>query len=307
MTAIRLDRPVPVLGGFTLTYLRIELVRKLRNPRALFFTVAFPVLMFFIVGYQWLDEPLTSVPLADGGVSVAAHIMVSMAMYGAMMSATQTGAAVAVERAQGWTRQLRLTPLSPVVNVIIKLAAGMVFGLLAVAAAVASGALVALQQVINGELNLALGDAVLAALVSFVTGLVAVVATYVAASFSGVELSVDQWIVTGLAAWLLAGAVFTTLGLMVGYMVPGENVAQVTSLAVVLMSFLGGLFYPLSSMPDFLQTIGKLTPVYGIAQLARAPLTGDAFDLGALINAVVWMAVFVVGTVVYFRRDTRRS
>lgn len=265
MTAIRLDRPAPVLGGFTLTYLRIELVRKLRNPRALFFTVAFPVLMFFIVGYQWLDEPLTSVPLADGGVSVAAHIMVSMAMYGAMMSATQTGAAVAVERAQGWTRQLRLTPLSPVVNVIIKLAAGMVFGL------------------------------------------VAVVATYVAASFSGVELSVDQWIVTGLAAWLLAGAVFTTLGLMVGYMVPGENVAQVTSLAVVLMSFLGGLFYPLSSMPDFLQTIGKLTPVYGIAQLARAPLTGDAFDLGALINAVVWMAVFVVGTVIYFRRDTRRS
>ena len=110
MTAISLDRPAPVLGGFTLTYLRIELVRKLRNPRALFFTVAFPVLMFFIIGYQMLDEPLTQVRVADGGVSVAAYIMVSMAMYGAMMSATQTGAAVAVERAQGWTRQLRLTP-----------------------------------------------------------------------------------------------------------------------------------------------------------------------------------------------------
>jgi len=256
MTTISLDRPAPVLGGFTLTYLRIELVRKLRNPRALFFTVAFPVLMFFIIGYQMLDTPLTQVPIADGGVSVAAYIMVSMAMYGAMMSATQTGAAVAVERAQGWTRQLRLTPLSPLVNVIVKLLAGMVFGLLAV------------------------------------------VATYVVASLVGVELS---------AAWLLASAVFTTLGLMVGYMVPGENVAQITSLAVVLLSFLGGLFYPLSSMPDFLQTIGKLTPVYGIAELARSPLTGDAFDLGALINALVWLAVFIAGTVYFFRRDTRRS
>ncbi|SIR95035.1 ABC transporter permease [Microbacterium sp. RURRCA19A] len=265
MTTISLDRPVPVLGGFTLTYLRIELVRKLRNPRALFFTVAFPVLMFFIIGYQMLDTPLTQVPIADGGVSVAAYIMVSMAMYGAMMSATQTGAAVAVERAQGWTRQLRLTPLNPLVNVIIKLLAGMVFGLLAV------------------------------------------VATYVVASLVGVELSAVQWIVTGVAAWLLASAVFTTLGLMVGYMVPGENVAQITSLAVVLLSFLGGLFYPLSSMPDFLQTIGKLTPVYGIAELARAPLTGDAFDLGALINALVWLAVFIAGTVYFFRRDTRRS
>ncbi len=121
------------------------------------------------------------------------------------------------------------------------------------------------------------------------------------------QLAPVQWIVTGLAAWVLAGAVFTTLGLMVGYMVPGENAAQITSLAVVLLSFLGGLFFPLSSMPDFLQVIGKLTPVYGIGELARSPLTGDGFDLGALVNAVVWLAVFIAGTVYFFRRDTRRG
>ena len=60
--------------------------------------------------------------------------MVSMAMYGAMMSATQTGAAVGVERAQGWSRQLRLTPLNPLVNVVIKMIAGMLLGLLAIVA-----------------------------------------------------------------------------------------------------------------------------------------------------------------------------
>lgn len=265
MTAITLDRPVPAFGGFTLTYLRIELLRKLRNPRSLLFTVAFPVLMFFIVGFQTLDVPLTDTPLASGGVSVAAYIMVSMAMYGTMMSATQTGASVAVERAQGWSRQLRLTPLNPVANVVVKMMAGMMFGL------------------------------------------IAVIATYAVAAFAGVTLAPVQWIVTGLAAWLLASAVFTTLGLMVGYMVPGENAAQITSLAVVLLAFLGGLFFPLSSMPDFLQVIGKLTPVYGIGELARSPLTGDAFDLGALVNAVVWLAVFVAGTVYFFRRDTRRA
>ena len=47
---------------------------------------------------------------------------------------------------------------------------------LALTAAVASGALVALQQRVNGELKTALGDALLTALVSFGTGLVAVVA-----------------------------------------------------------------------------------------------------------------------------------
>ncbi|MBN9180614.1 MAG: ABC transporter permease [Microbacterium sp.] len=261
---VQLDRRVPPLGGFNLTYLGIELKRKLRNRRTLVFTIAFPVVMFVIIGARLNDEPLTRTPLAAGGPSVASYIMVSMAMYGAMMSATQTGASVAIERAQGWSRQLRLTPLNPLVNVVIKMIAGMLLGLLAV------------------------------------------VATYIVGAISGVQLSAVQWIATGLAGWILASAVFTTLGLMVGYMVPGENAAQITSLVIVLLSFLGGLFYPLSSMPDFMQTIAQFTPVYGISQIARAPLTGDAFDIWSLVNAVVWLAIFVAGTAYFFRRDTKR-
>ncbi|GAA5084770.1 ABC transporter permease [Microbacterium yannicii] len=261
---VQLDRRVPPFGGFNLTYLGIELKRKLRNRRTLIFTVAFPVVMFVIIGLPMRDQQLTATPLSQGGPSIAAYIMVSMAMYGAMMSATQTGAAVAVERAQGWSRQLRLTPLNPLVNVLIKMIAGMLLGLLAI------------------------------------------VATYLAGAISGIDLTPVQWIATGLAAWLLAGAVFTTLGLMVGYMVPGENAAQITSLAIVLLSFLGGLFYPISTMPDFMQVIARFTPVYGISEIAREPLTGDPFAPLALINAIVWLGIFVAGTVFFFRRDTKR-
>lgn len=261
---VTLDRRVPQLGGFNLTYLGIELKRRLRNRRTLFFTIAFPVVMYVIIGMRLRDEQLTATPVADGGVSVAAYIMVSMAMYGAMMSATQTGAAVALERTQGWSRQLRLTPLNPLVNIIIKMIAGMVLGLLAV------------------------------------------VATYAAGAISGIQLSVGQWIGTGLVGWVLASAVFTTLGLFVGYLMPSENAAQVTSLIVVFLSFLGGLFYPLSSMPDFMQTIATFTPVYGIGELARSPLTGESFDAMWLMNALVWLVVFVAGTTWAFRRDTKR-
>ncbi len=261
---VTLDRRVPPLGGFNLTYLGIELKRRLRNRRTLFFTVAFPVVMFVLIGLPLRDEALTDVPLAQGGVSVAAYILVSMAMYGAMMSATQTGAAVAVERSQGWSRQLRLTPLNPFVNIVIKMIAGMVLGLLAV------------------------------------------VATYVAGAVAGIQLTAVQWIVTGLVGWLLASAVFTTLGLFVGYLMPSENAAQVTSLIVVFLSFLGGLFYPLNSMPDFMQTIARFTPVYGIGELARSPLTGEGFDALWLVNALVWLAVFIAGTTWAFRRDTQR-
>jgi len=261
---VTLDRRVPPFGGFNLTYLAIELKRKLRNRRTLVFTIAFPIVMFVIIGLPLRDTQLTETPISAGGPSVAAYIMVSMAMYGAMMSATQTGAAVGVERAQGWSRQLRLTPLNPLVNVVIKMIAGMVLGLFAVAA------------------------------------------TFIAGAISGIQLEAWQWIATGLTGWVLAAAVFTALGLMVGYLVPGENAAQITSLAIVLLAFLGGLFYPVSGMPDFMQTIASFTPVYGISQIARAPLTGETVDLLWVVNAVVWLAIFVGGTAWAFRRDTKR-
>ena len=79
-----------------------------------------------------------------------------------------------------------------------------------------------------------------------------------------------------------------------------------TSLIVVFLSFLGGLFYPLNSMPDFMQTIARFTPVYGIGELARSPLTGESFDALWLVNALVWLAVFIAGTTWAFRRDTQR-
>lgn len=262
---VSLDRSAPPLGGFNLTFLGIELKRKLRNRRTLIFTLVFPVAMYFVVGYRLLNEPLTKTPISQGGLSVAAYIMVSMALYGAMMSATSAGGAVSIERMQGWSRQLRLTPLNPVANVATKIIAGLVLGLIAVGA------------------------------------------TYIVGAATGVRMPLDAWIGSGLAAWLLGSLVFTALGLMVGYMIPGENTMQFVSIAVVLLSFLGGLFYPLSSMPDFLQTIAKFTPVYGIGELARAPLTGDGFDLLALINAVVWLVIFAGGTALFFRRDTKRA
>jgi len=55
-----------------------------------------------------------------------------------------------------------------------------------------------------------------------------------------------------------------------------------------------------------MQVIAKFTPVYGISEIARAPLTGDPFEPLALINAVVWLGIFIAGTVFFFRRDTKR-
>jgi ABC-2 type transport system permease protein len=100
-------------------YLGLEAKRALRNPRFLMFTMVFPVVIFVIdvSAFGKGDVP-------GSNVSYAAYLMVSMAAFGAFMAAMNTGARTAVERAAGWQRQLRLTPLRPTGYLLAKGAVG---------------------------------------------------------------------------------------------------------------------------------------------------------------------------------------
>src|SRR4029450_1033858 len=82
---------------------------------------------------------------ARGGKQAAspetlAYIMISMALHGAMVGTTSGGAAVAVERSLGWSRQLRLTPLRPAAYVALKVLTAMTLGLIAIVTEYAVGA-----------------------------------------------------------------------------------------------------------------------------------------------------------------------
>jgi ABC-2 type transport system permease protein len=118
------SRHAPPLGGFNLTALRLEVRRMLRNRRTMLFTLILPVVFFLIFG---LNKAYAHQPLAHGNESAA--IMISMALYGGVLATTAGGAMVSIERAEGWSRQLRLTPLSPVAYIIIKMLTAMVLGL----------------------------------------------------------------------------------------------------------------------------------------------------------------------------------
>ena len=130
------ERSVPPLGGFNATLLRLELRRMLRNRRTVIFSVVMPVVFFLLfgTGRSYSDE-------SAGHGNVAAFIMVSMALYGAMLSTTGGGAMVAVERSQGWSRQLRLTPLSAPAYIAVKVVVAMALGGLSVLVVYVAGAL----------------------------------------------------------------------------------------------------------------------------------------------------------------------
>src|ERR1039458_3891970 len=101
-------REAPALGGFNLTVLKLEVRRLLRNRRTVIFSVLAPVVLFLAFG---LNKAYASQSAGTGSHgNVSAFIMISMALYGAVLATTSGGAMVSIERAAGWSRQLQADP-----------------------------------------------------------------------------------------------------------------------------------------------------------------------------------------------------
>ena len=250
------SRRVPPFGGMNLTVLRIELTRMLRNRRTIIFTLVFPAALFFAFGSgsDWNESV--------GNGNVAAYIMVSMALYGAALTAASGGAMVAMERALGWSRQLRLTPLSPTAYILMKALLALVLGAVAIS-------VVNIAGIVQGKPS----------------------------------MPVHVWIECAVLT-LVCTMVFAALGVFVGYLVPGENAMQVLGPGLALFSFLGNVFIPITE-GSTMWHIASLTPMFGVAEISRAPLTGD-LPWYAVVNAVVWFAIFVAGAAWRMSKDTAR-
>lgn len=143
------------------------------------------------------------------------------------------------------------------------------------------------------------------AIVALVVGLIAVGVEYTVGAFSGVQIPLRVWLLSGLAAWL-GSLVFAVFGLFVGFLLPSENVMQFIGPLLALLAVFGGLFLPISMLPDTIQTIAAVSPVYGISQIARSPLVGG-FGIGAVVNVVVWLLLFSTAATWLYRRDVARA
>ncbi len=249
-------RRVPPLGGFNLTLLGLELRRMLRNRRTIVFTLLFPAGLFFAFGSGTQGQQ------SVGNGNVSAYILVSMALYGAALTAAASGTSVALERSLGWSRQLRLTPLSPTSYILVKAVVALSLGAIAVAVVNLAGAL---QHKASMPIGVWVSCAVLT---------------------------------------LFSTLVFAALGLFVGYLVPGENAMQLLGPGLAIFSFLGNVFIPITQGTTMWH-VAALTPMFGVAEISRAPLTGG-LPWYAVVNAAVWFAIFVAGAAWRMSRDTAR-
>jgi ABC-2 type transport system permease protein len=118
-----------------LIYTRYELLRTLRNRRFFLLSLGFPLILYFVI-----VSPNRHVRDFDGsGVSFPLYYMVGLASFGTMSAMLSCGARIAAERAVGWNRQLRITPLRPRAYFRVKVLTGYMMALISLLALYAAG------------------------------------------------------------------------------------------------------------------------------------------------------------------------
>jgi ABC-2 type transport system permease protein len=124
----------------TLTYTRFELLRTLRNRQTFIFTVAFPVVMYFLLaGPNKNNHNFGGDANTHTGLFAPQYYMVGLLSFGAMVAVLSGGARIAAERTIGWNRQLRLTPLSAIGYLRTKLVTSYVMALATIVLLYAAG------------------------------------------------------------------------------------------------------------------------------------------------------------------------
>ncbi|MCW2924446.1 MAG: transporter permease [Thermoleophilia bacterium] len=116
-------------------YLRMELIRSLRNRRFLFFALGFPLVLYYVIAGSNKDVK----DFAGPGLSAPLYYMLGLTALGMMTAMLSSGGRISVERQSGWTRQLRLTPMRGPTYVIAKVAAGYLLALLVIAVMFGAG------------------------------------------------------------------------------------------------------------------------------------------------------------------------
>ncbi len=103
-------------------YLVLESLRQLRNVRSIVFTFLIPLMLLLVFGSIYGGsgqiDPVTGLPWLI-------ITTVQMAAYGGMMAALSQAFAITTERATGWNRQLRITPLGGLGYLVSKVIAAL--------------------------------------------------------------------------------------------------------------------------------------------------------------------------------------
>ncbi|MGW7490461.1 ABC transporter permease [Streptomyces sp. NPDC054786] len=126
----------------------------------------------------------------------------------------------------------------------------------------------------------------------------------VGALVNDVRMPAWQWAALAGLLWI-GTAPFTLLGLGNGYRLSAQSTGVVNTGCMLLLSIIGGLWFPAELFPGWLRSLSAWTPGNRFAELGQSVTQGGAPGLGTVAVLAAWLALFGGYAVYAYRRAAR--
>lgn len=135
--------------------------------------------------------------------------------------------------------------------------------------------------------------------------MIAIAAVFAVGHFvKGVTMPLGEWL--GAAGLLVLGAsCLMPFGLLLSFIKSAELLSVVANLFYMAMAVLGGLWMPISSFPDFMQSFSKLTPTYHVLNMINSFLADDFAYKSLFILLGYAVVIFAIGLAIKKKVEVR--
>jgi ABC-2 type transport system permease protein len=121
-----------------------------------------------------------------------------------------------------------------------------------------------------------------------------------------VRLSAGQWVQILLGVWL--GIIpIVLLGLLIGLVTTKDSMQPVTSVVMLVLGMIGGLWIPSNIVPAGFQSVMRIFPTYWLGQIGDAALAHSTAIGNAVLVLAVWSAVLALVGARRYRASLARA
>jgi ABC-2 type transport system permease protein len=133
-----------------------------------------------------------------------------------------------------------------------------------------------------------------------------IIVMVIGAALKDIRLDAWQWVAIAFATW--AGSlVFAALGVAIGYLATVDVARPISMLCYFVIAGLGGLWFPVTGWPHWMQDIIGYLPGKPYAGLGQAMVLGDAPHAKDIAVLAGYLVVFAGAAAWMYRKDTRRA
>jgi ABC-2 type transport system permease protein len=248
---------------------RYALISALRNPRALVFGLIFPPVLLVMFNAIFTAGSEKSIEFAGGTISSHAYFTAGLAAY-AIGLATFTQLIVGITT-QRETGQLKRLRGTPMPA----------------------------WTFLAAQVLRAIAFVLLSVVTLFALGTIVF----------GVHLSGEG--LAGVVVYVLLGtAAMATLGIAATALAPNaDTAAAIGPFVIVMLSFISGVFVSVETLPNWLEQVGKLFPLYHLAAGLQSCLVqggGTGLSRENVVPLVVWGAAGLIAALRRFRWEPQQ-